>query len=94
LIHCAQPTTFTGRWYSPRDNGTYWRVWACADHLEGLVAIKELGWRKATEEIKKWAKVCGLTSVAVDHPPALVDFGDEGTGVGVAGLRHRGHGRG
>jgi hypothetical protein len=21
--HCAQPTTFTGRWYSPRDDGTY-----------------------------------------------------------------------
>ena len=44
--HCAQPTTFTGRWYSPRDDGTYWRVWACPDHLEGLVAIKELGWRR------------------------------------------------
>jgi hypothetical protein len=44
--HCAQPTTFTGRWYSPRHDGTYWRVWACPDHLEGLMAVKELGWRR------------------------------------------------
>lgn len=27
--HCAEPTIFTGRWYSPRDDGTYWRVWSC-----------------------------------------------------------------
>jgi integrase len=41
--HCAQSTTFTGRWYSPRDDRTYWRVWSCPDHLDGLVAIAELG---------------------------------------------------
>ena len=27
--HCREATTFTGRWYSPRDDGTYWRVWSC-----------------------------------------------------------------
>jgi hypothetical protein len=43
---CAKETTFTERWYPPRDDGTYRRVCACADHLEGLVAIKELGWRR------------------------------------------------
>jgi hypothetical protein len=44
--HCLQPTSHTGRWYSPRDDGRYWRVWACPDHLEGLVAITETGWRR------------------------------------------------
>ena len=44
--HCLQPTTFTGRWYSPRDDGTYWRVWACAEHLAGLTAVREAGWRR------------------------------------------------
>jgi hypothetical protein len=43
--HCAQQMTYTGRWYSPRDDGTYWRVSACPDRLDGLVAIKERGWR-------------------------------------------------
>jgi hypothetical protein len=45
--HCAEPATFAGRWYSPRDEGTYWHVWSCSDHTPGLVAIKELGWRKS-----------------------------------------------
>jgi hypothetical protein len=30
--HCLEPTSSTGRWYSPRDDGTYWRVWSCPDH--------------------------------------------------------------
>ena len=29
---------------------------------------------------------CGLALAIVDHPPALADLGDEGVGVGVAGL--------
>ena len=24
--HCREEPTYTGRWYSPRDDGTYWRV--------------------------------------------------------------------
>ena len=34
----------------------------------------------------------GLPLAVVDHPPAVPGFGDEGAGVGIAGLRH-GHGR-
>ena len=41
--------TSTGRWYS-RNDGTYWRVWACPEHLEGLVAITEAGWRRSAGE--------------------------------------------
>ena len=33
----------------------------------------------------------GLPLAVVDHPPALHVLGDEGVGVGVAGLGHRGH---
>jgi hypothetical protein len=43
--HCAQEPTLTGRWYTPRHDGTYWRVWSCSDHLEGLTGVKEFGRR-------------------------------------------------
>jgi hypothetical protein len=39
--HFAEVTTFTGRWYSPRNDGTYWRVWSYSDHLEGLTGVRE-----------------------------------------------------
>lgn len=45
--HCLEPTSHTGLWYSPRDDGRWWRVWSCGQHLEGLTAVRELGWRKA-----------------------------------------------
>jgi hypothetical protein len=32
--------------------------------------------------------VSGLSLAVMDHPPALHVLGDEGVGVGVAGLRH------
>jgi hypothetical protein len=41
--YCAEPTTFTGHWYSPRDDGTYWRVWSRAVHLDGLTGRREFG---------------------------------------------------
>jgi hypothetical protein len=31
-----QEPTYTGRWYGPQDEGTYWRLRSCPDHLEGL----------------------------------------------------------
>jgi hypothetical protein len=40
--HCAEPTTWTGRWYVP--SGDRWfRVWSCPDHLEGLTGLCEFG---------------------------------------------------
>jgi hypothetical protein len=41
--HCREEPTFTGRWYSPRDDGTWWRVWSCPEHLAGLTGIREFG---------------------------------------------------
>jgi hypothetical protein len=31
--HRMETPTWTGRWYSPRHNGDYWRVWSCSSHL-------------------------------------------------------------
>ncbi len=37
-----EKSTYTGRWFSP--NGDRWfRVWACPDHLEGLIGLRQLG---------------------------------------------------
>ena len=41
--HCREEPTYTGRWYSPQDDGTYWRVWSCFVHLEGLTGVREFG---------------------------------------------------
>jgi hypothetical protein len=43
--HFREEPIYTGRWYSPRDDGTYWRVWSCPDHLDGLTGIREFGRR-------------------------------------------------
>ena len=39
--HCAEPPSWTGRWFSPRGDSRYWRVWACPDHLDGLTRLRE-----------------------------------------------------
>jgi hypothetical protein len=44
--HCRQEPSYTGRWYSPRHYGTYWRVWACEAHTEGLTGLRECGRRR------------------------------------------------
>ena len=41
--HCREEPTYTGRWYSPRHDGTYWRVWSCPGHLELLTGLREFG---------------------------------------------------
>jgi hypothetical protein len=41
--HCAESPTYSGRWHSPRRDGQWWRVWSCADHLNGLTAVREFG---------------------------------------------------
>jgi hypothetical protein len=43
--HCAGDTTHTGHWHSPRNDGTWWRVWSCAEHLDGLRDIRQNGVR-------------------------------------------------
>ena len=43
--HCRREPTYTGRWYSPRENGDWWRVWSCPDHLEGPTGIRSGGAR-------------------------------------------------
>jgi hypothetical protein len=43
--HCREVPTYTGCWYSPRDDGTWWRVWSCPDHIEELTGIREFGAR-------------------------------------------------
>ena len=37
---CYQATTWTGRWHSPRNDGTWWRVWSCERHRDGLTALR------------------------------------------------------
>ena len=44
--HCAEPTTWTGRWFSPRGD-KWWLVWACEGHLEGLTGLREYGHPRA-----------------------------------------------
>ena len=44
--HCREEPTYTGRWYSPKDDGRWWRVWSCPDHLDGLTGIREFGRRR------------------------------------------------
>jgi hypothetical protein len=42
--HCAEPPTWTGRWYAP--SGDRWfRVWSCAEHIDGLTGLREFGRR-------------------------------------------------
>lgn len=48
--HCREDPTYTGRWYSPRDDGTYWRVWSCPHHLEGLTGVREFG------RVRQWPR--------------------------------------
>ena len=33
----------SGRWYSPREDGTFWRVWSCPHHTEGLTGLGQFG---------------------------------------------------
>ena len=44
--HCAEEPAYTGRWFAPSGK-QWWRVWACADHLEGLTGLREFGRRRA-----------------------------------------------
>ena len=41
--HCVGTPTHTGRWFSPKEDGTFWRVWACPAHLNGLTGIRQFG---------------------------------------------------
>jgi hypothetical protein len=41
--HCAQEPTHTGRWLSPRSDGTWWRVWSCEGDIDGLTGLREFG---------------------------------------------------
>ena len=40
--HCTAQPTHTGRWFSPCGK-RWWRVWSCADHLNGLTRIRQFG---------------------------------------------------
>ena len=42
-----EETTWTGRWFSPKGDGTWWRVWSCEDHPEGLTELREFGRRRS-----------------------------------------------
>ncbi len=44
--HCREEPTLTGRWFSPRGDSTWWRVWACPGHLDGLTGIRQFGGRR------------------------------------------------
>jgi hypothetical protein len=41
--HCTGTPAYTGRWFSPKEDGTFWRVWACPSHLDGLTGIRQFG---------------------------------------------------
>ena len=43
--HCAENPTWTGRWFSPRGDGRWWRVRSCPDHIEGLTGLRQFGQR-------------------------------------------------
>jgi hypothetical protein len=40
--HCHEKPSSTGRWFSPKGD-RWWRVWSCADHIEGLTGLREFG---------------------------------------------------
>ena len=40
--HYRGTPSWTGRWLSPRGDRRF-RVWACADHLEGLTGLRQFG---------------------------------------------------
>jgi hypothetical protein len=42
--HCAEQPNWTGGWFSPKGD-RWWRVWSCADHLDGLTGLREFGRR-------------------------------------------------
>jgi hypothetical protein len=42
--HCAEQPNCTGGWFSPKGD-RWWRVWSCADHLDGLTGLREFGRR-------------------------------------------------
>lgn len=44
--YCREETTWTGRWFSPKGDGKWWRVWSCPDHLAGLTGLREFGRRR------------------------------------------------
>ena len=45
---CAEASKYSGRSHSPRREGQWWRVWSCADHIDGLTAVREYGrWRSS-----------------------------------------------
>lgn len=46
--HCRDEPRFTGRWLSPRGDGQWFRVWACPEHLEGLIGLREFGRRQSS----------------------------------------------
>ena len=43
--HCRETPSWTGRWFAPKGD-RWWRVWACADHLEGLTGLRQFGGRR------------------------------------------------
>jgi hypothetical protein len=47
---CAGRPTHIGRWHFPRGDG-WWRVWACARHLDGLTGIRQFGAQTPTEKV-------------------------------------------
>ena len=45
--HCREAPSHTGRWHSPKQDGTWWRVWTCEYHVDGLTAVREFGRRSS-----------------------------------------------
>ena len=40
--HCHETPSWTGRWFSPKGD-RWWRVWSCADRIDGLTGLREFG---------------------------------------------------
>ena len=41
--HCCEQPPFTRRLHSRKRDGTWWRVWSCEGHIDGLTAVRKFG---------------------------------------------------
>jgi hypothetical protein len=71
--HCREEPTWTERWFSPKVDGTWWRVCSCGDHLKGLTGLREFG--RPNLCVCRHGGDSGDLGVAVGPPEALEDQG-------------------
>ena len=47
--HFPERPNWTGRWFAPSGD-RWWRVWSCAEHIDGLTGLLQFGRPKAAKQ--------------------------------------------